>query len=133
MTDVDPKQVAKHLDRRQRRRRLIVLSTVLALAILAILYLRCGRGLGGRDEGTGSAQPLATPIPDAAPRTHCALRLAAAGLSLDGESTSSDAAIAACKQATIEVLVTGDARQGDWDKLREALDAASIHYTVREP
>jgi len=131
VTDIDPKQVAKHLDRRQQRRRVFVLLAALGLAIAAILYLRCGRdwGPGGKTNDTGAAAPVA----DAGPRGHCGLRLAGNGLSLDGQPSTRDAAIAACKQATTEVLVTGDARQGDWDELRAALDAAGIHYSVREP
>jgi hypothetical protein len=31
------------------------------------------------------------------------------------------------------VTVTGDARQGDWDELRAALDEAAIPYLTREP
>lgn len=134
MTDIDHKKLAKELDRRRMRRRMIVLLGGLAAAIAAALYLRCGRGwgTGGKGPGEGGKGLAALPARDAAAR--CSLRLASTGLTLDGKPTTRDDAIAACKRTTgADVLITGDARQGDWDELRAALEAAGIPFFTREP
>lgn len=125
------KTVAKELDRRQRRRRLGFLGGVLLVVALAAMYLRCGTGfgLGGAGEGGGTAQ-LAKP--DTGPR-RCQLRLAANGLTIDGKPGTRDDAVAACKPAGADLVITGDAREGDAHDLREALDAAHVTVYVRAP
>ncbi len=129
---VDPsrklaKDVATELQRRKRRNKVLVLSTIATLVILAIMYLRCGGGWGlgkGSGEGTGSAKALVAR--DAGPR-RCALRIDAKGISVDGAPATRAKAVAACKKAGgAEVVVTGDATQGVWDELRAALDAAKV-------
>jgi hypothetical protein len=121
------KDVATQLDRRRMRRRMLALIVLVAAIVLAVLYLTCGRGrgLGGRgtDKGKG---PGAGAAVDRGPR-RCVIRVTAAGIAVDGKPTTRDAAVTACKATTgADVVVTGDARQGDWDELRAALEAANI-------
>ena len=135
MTDVDHKKLAKEIDRRRVRRRLIVLLGALGAAIAALFYVRCGSGwgTGGKGPGEGGTTRGVAVVPsDASAR--CAVRLAASGLTVDGKPATREEAIAACKRTTgADVLITGDARQGDWDELRTALEAAGIPYFTREP
>lgn len=127
---IDHKRLALELDRRRMRRRLLTLLVLLGAAIAAALYLRCGKGFGSRTSGGKGIAAIPT---DAGPQ-RCTLRLTGAGLTLDGKPVTRDAAIAACKRTTgADVLITGDARQGDWDDLRGALEAASIQFFTREP
>lgn len=128
MTNPSAKDVATELDRLHRRRRLIILGGWAVLVILAALYLRCGRGwgTGGKGpgkggDGTGSAAPAAH---------HCQVRVTAKGLELEGKPAKQDAIIDSCKQG-VDAVVTGDARQGDWDALKAALDAAKIPTFAR--
>ena len=137
------KDVARAMEAQRRRRRVLVTLLVIGAIVAAVLYLTCGKGwgVGGKGEGAGSgpgpgpgsAAPLLTPVDAGVAR--CALRLSEAGLTVDGKPATRDEAIATCKARPggAEVLVTGDARQGDWDDLRAALDAAGIAYTTREP
>jgi len=134
MTDINHKRLAKELDRRRMRRRLTVYLAVLAAVIAAAVYLRCGRGwgTGGKGPGEGGTTTVKSTPSDAAAR--CSLRLAATGLTVDGKSATRDEAIALCKTKTgADVLVTGDARQGDWDELRDGLEAAGVQFFAREP
>lgn len=120
------KDVAKQLDRRRLRRRLIVLAVWLAAIAAALYYVRCGRGNGGGEgaqtgAGTGSAHK------------RCALRVAATGITVDGKPANRATAVALCKQAGgAEVVVTGDAREGDWAALRAALTTANVDILVHE-
>ena len=134
MTDLDHKRLAKELDRRRLRRRLMIYLGLLAAAIAAAVYLRCGKGwgTGGKGPGAGGSAVVTAAPNDAAAR--CSLRLAADGLTVDGKAATRDEAITACKGKTgADVLITGDARQGDWDELRDALEAARIPFFTREP
>ncbi len=107
---------------------------VLAAAIAAaILYGTCGHGWGFGKGGGGGAglHPVAAIATDAGPH-RCAIRVAAGGITVDGKPRSRDQAVAACKATTgADVVVTGDARQGDWDDLRAALTAAHITIETR--
>jgi hypothetical protein len=133
MSDIDHRRLARELDRRRMRRRMLVLVTLLAAAIAALVYLRCGGGWGTGGKGPGEGgTTTTTATTDAA--TRCMVRLTATGLTVDGKSMTRDEAIAACKdKAGADVLITGDSRQGDWDELRGALEAASIPFFTREP
>lgn len=108
---------------------------ILALLVAALLYLRCKGGLGLGSAGLGTEdedepKAVAADLPDAGvPR--CTLRLSAEGITVDGRAVSADQAIAACKRGGADVIVTGDARQGDWDSLRAALDAAGVVWFER--
>ena len=120
------KDVAKQLERRQRRRKLIVYGVWLIAVVLAVAYLRCGRGWGlggkGGDGGGVSAGSSAH---------RCAIRVTANGIVVDGKPATRAAAVAACTTGA-DVVVTGDARQGDWDELRDALHAANIDVVVHD-
>jgi len=124
------RDVAKQLDRRRVRRRVTLWSALLALVAAGAAYLRCGSGfglggLGGRGGFGGD---------DGAPRgavseRRCAIRIAAAGITVDGAPRTRDQAIAACKTARggVDIYLTGDARHGDARELGEALAAAGAH------
>lgn len=133
MTEPSARSIAKQLDRRQVRRKLFVLSGLVAAAIAAVTYLTCGQGLGlggkGKGEGEGSGAgsgPGSALVVDAGPR-RCAVRIDATGTTVDGKPATTDEIVAACKLTTgADVTVTGDARQGDWDTLRAELEAAEV-------
>jgi hypothetical protein len=126
------KDVAKQLDRRQRRRRVLFLGGAIGALVLAVLYLRCGRGWGLGGKGPGSGTGSAAVVADAGP-LRCTIRVAAHGLTVDGKPATRDEAVAACKATTgADVIVTGEARQGDWDALRGALEAAHVAVYVKE-
>jgi hypothetical protein len=138
MTDINQrklaKDVAKEMDRRRTRRRMTVLVGALGAAIAAVMYLKCGKGWGTGGKGEGEGGKGVAAIPGDAGPARCAIRLTAAGLTVDGKQASRDEAIAACKRTSgADVLISGDARQGDWDELRGALEAASIQFFTREP
>lgn len=136
MTEPSAKEIAKQLDRRQMRRKLLVLGLVVVAIIAAITYLTCGQGfgLGGKGKGSGSGAgsgPGSAAVVDAGPR-RCAVRVDAAGTHVDGNAATPDQIVATCKTTTgADVTVTGDARQGDWDALRAALEAAEIPIEKR--
>jgi hypothetical protein len=130
MTTPTSKDIAKQLDRRQMRRKLIVLAALVAAAIAAVTYLTCGQGFGlggkGKGEGRGAGSGRGTTTIDAGPR-RCAIRITASGTTVDGKPATPEQAVAICKLTTgADVTVTGDSRQGDWDTLRAALEAAEI-------
>jgi hypothetical protein len=134
------RDVAKHLDRRRMRRKLFIWVLLVGALVLAALYLRCGRGWGlggagkgdGKGEGPGSVQALVAPT-DAGPR-RCRVRVASGGITADGKQATVEEAVAACKGATAaEVLVTGGAREADWEALKAALDRDGIQVLRFEP
>lgn len=136
------RDVAKHLDRRRLRRKLLFWAALLGAIVLAALYLTCGRGwgLGGKGKGAGSgagsgpgsAAPLLSVV-DAGPR-RCEVRIAASGISVDGKPATVAEAVTACKTGmAAEVLVTGGARRGDWADLKAAFDGAGIQILRIEP
>ena len=101
--------------------------------MLAVLYLRCGSGWGiggkgsGKGDGSGAAQPALT-----SGAKRCVVRVTAEGIVVDGNKMKRDEAVAACKATEgALVTVTGDARQGDWDELRTALDQAGVKIFTR--
>ena len=127
------KDVAKELDRRQRRRKLVVLGGGATAIVLAVMYLRCGHGWGLGGDGTGSG-PGGGSGAESISSKRCELRVAKAGITLAGHAATRDEAIAACKPlGAADVVVTGDAREGDWDDLRKALEAAKIDIALRRP
>lgn len=129
------KDVAKNLDRRRMRRRVLMLVALAAAIALAVMYLTCGAGfgLGGKGKGDGKGVGSAI-VREVGPR-RCMIRVSAAGITVDGTKATRKAAVAACKDTTgADVVVTGDARQGDWDELRAALEAANIAvYKLGQP
>lgn len=134
MSDQIPtaKQVAKALDQRQRRRKVVMLLALAAIIAAIIVYGTCGRGWGlGKGEGDGSGSGPGQVV-DAAPQ-RCQILVRADGIIVNGAPTAYTEAIAACKGATsADVIVTGDAREGDWKQLEAALTTAKIEVFVRK-
>jgi len=127
------KDVASELEWRRRRRKLLFISVWAAAIIAAVLYLRCGSGwgTGGKGAGKGSGSGGPTAVPAAGPK-RCIVRVSVEGIIVDGKKSTRDEAVAACKATDgALVTVTGDARQGDWDDLRTALDAAGVKIFTR--
>ncbi len=125
------KDVARQLDRRRMRRKLVLLGLFVAAIVLAITYLTCGRGWGvggaGKGEGSGPGPGSGTVSRADAGPNRCSIRVTADGILVDGAPATREAAVAACKATSgADVVVTGDARQGDWEALRTALEAASV-------
>jgi hypothetical protein len=120
--------VARALHRRMRRRRLVMVAVGAAVVALAVYFVTCGHGfgLGGAGKGSGTTT---TSSPH-----RCLVRVTARGYVLDGKPAGTrDAVVAGCRTtAGAEVTVTGDARQGDWDELRSALEAAHVAIIKRD-
>src|SRR5258706_6871599 len=120
MTDKQfAKDVAKHLDRRQQRRKLGFWGGVAALLTAAALYLRCGQGwgLGGGGIGTGSGKGSGTGFGSGLSLgpNRCQIRVEAGKILLDGKPATRAQTVEACRRtAGADVVVTGDARHGDW-------------------
>lgn len=129
------RDVARHLDRRRGRRRLLVWTTLLALVGAAALYLRCGDGLGlglgGGGQGIADLDQTEAPRVEAGPR-RCQVRVSASRtgatvITVDGKPMGPAEAVVTCKGAgAADVVVTGDAREGDWKDLRSALENAGV-------
>ena len=127
------KDVASELEWRRRRKKMLLLVAWAAAIILAVLYLRCGSGWGtggkgaGKGPGTGTTGSAQTPGPK-----RCVVRVSAEGIVVDGKKMRREEAVAACKATDGALItVTGDARQGDWDELRTALDNAGVKIFTR--
>jgi hypothetical protein len=126
------RDVAKQVDRRRMRRKATLWTTLLALIVAAAAYLRCGGfGLGtGKGDGGDEATATAPPQPLAGPR-RCAIRVTASGITVNGKPMQRDEAVDACKATTgADVIVTGDAREGNWTDLRSALEASGVKDIV---
>jgi hypothetical protein len=132
MTDKLVRDVAKLVERRARRRKLLLVAALAALVVLALMYLHFGAGwgLGG---GSGAASGGGSGSGSAAVPARCAIRVTATGITVDGKPATRAEAVAACRDRVgADVVVTGDARQGDWDDLHAALDAAHVPVSVRQ-
>jgi hypothetical protein len=141
--DIDQRRlardVARRMDRRRLQRKMVLWTGLLAAIVLAVTYLTCGQGWGiggkGKGEGEGGAGTAVKPAVDAKPR-RCSIKLSPEGITVDGKQASREEAVKLCKGKHLQgadVTVTGDTRQGDWDDLRGALDAAGITIFKREP
>lgn len=129
------KDVATELERRKRRRKLMFVAVWAALIALAILYLQCGRGFGlggGKGTGTGKGSGVGpSTITDAGP-ARCSVRVTSEGITVDGVKKTRDEAVEACRKTEgAMVTVTGDARHGDWEELRAALQAVRVKIYIR--
>lgn len=126
------KQVAKELEKRNRRRKLITLAIVAALVALAITYLQCGSGFGlGGGKGPGKGGE-GSGISNTNEPKRCTIRVTSEGIFVDGTKKTRDQAVSHCKKTEAAmVTVTGDARQGDWDELRAALEAVGVKIYLR--
>lgn len=138
-----------------RRVRWLARGLIVALIALAVIYLRCGGaglGFGGGGGGSAPVGLLKEPPPPTTPASskdgeepaasqdagllRCQLRLDSGGLWLLGATGQSQtdvaSAVSSCKESGgADVVITGDARQGAWDELRAALDAAGVPSFVR--
>jgi len=130
--------------RRQQRGsggRLLIWAFVLGLLVAALMYLRCGEGLGfgpggGDDDDNGRAEKKQEMRPAVSePVRRCQLRVDAKGVTLDGKLSEIDAAVAACKDSGggAELTATGAAKYGTVEELKAALDEAGVPVLVRDP
>lgn len=128
------RDVAKEIDRRRIRRRLVRWTLILALLAAAATYLTCGHGFGLGGPGKGSGEPGGSgSVRTAVAPARCAIRVTARGITVDGKPMQRDEAVDACKATSgADVVVTGDAREGDWNDLRTALHAAGIATSRRD-
>jgi hypothetical protein len=126
------RDVAKHLEQRRTPRKLVLWAAVLALLVVAARYLTCGHGFGLG--GTGSSDDTgASAVHPAVGPHRCAIRVTASGITVDGKPMQRDEAVTACRaMAGADVVVTGDARQGDRDSLLGALAAAKVPTFLRD-
>jgi hypothetical protein len=121
---------------RPRRRKGRALVLLLVLVALIALVLRCGAGFGlgglglGEGEGDVDRDRTSRPAvggergPPPAPR-RCKLRLDARGLTDEGQVVSLEAAPSRCRGGA-DLVVTGDARQGQFDALAAAFERARV-------
>jgi hypothetical protein len=133
MSEVSAKEVAKQLEKRARRRKVMWLGVWAGLIIAAVLYLRCGKGwgTGGGGEGEGSGSSTSTSTSTSTKR--CQIRIDATGITVDGKGANRDTAVEVCRQTGgAELLVTGDARHGDVMALQAALSTAKIDTLVHD-
>ena len=120
----------------KKKRGWLVWAAIGALVALAILYWRCGGGFGigaGSSVGRGEGSAVKAPPVDAG-IARCQLRITGQGITVDGKPASQAEAVAACQAAGgADVVVTGDARQGDWEAMRAALDEAGVRTSLSQP
>lgn len=109
---------------------------IAAAIIAAILLLRCaGVGFGGaaadrETADTPAPQSLADPPTSGVPTRRCQIRVDSTGISLAGTHIETADIGARCKVG-VELTVTGDARFGDAEAVREAVRAAGIDLLDR--
>jgi hypothetical protein len=131
------RDVAKELSAQRRKRKLATYSVFGALLVAAIMFVRCGGGWGigggkGNGAGNGNGVNKSKGWGSAAQPQRCTVRVSAEGIFVDGTKKKRDDAVALCKKtAGAMVTVTGDARQGDWDELRAALQAVGVKIYIR--
>jgi hypothetical protein len=128
------RDVASELEGRRRRRKAVSYLIFIAAVVAAILYLRCGSGwgLGGTGKGEGKGPGAGPGSAQTQGPKRCVVRVTASGITVDGKAMKRDAAVAACKQTEGALItVTGDARQGDWDELKAALEDAKVPIFTR--
>src|SRR5256885_16552472 len=102
----------------------VLVVVVVAAVAVAIYFMSCN-GHGG--PGLSASSSAGSAIPK-----RCDVRVAATGITVDGKPATRAEAVTICKNRPgADVVVTGDARQGDWDDLRAAFDASGIAVYVR--
>lgn len=89
------------------------------------LLTRGARDTEARGPGSGAV--------DGAAPTPCQVRVTAGGLTVNDALSTIPATTVRCLPVGAEVVVTGDAREGDWNALRAALDAAGVTWSLRSP
>ena len=125
------------------KKKVVGFGAVIALIIFLVGGIGIGTGPGDGDSEDQSdpaeknPQELAdqaAPEREAAPPPPCELRLDRRGLWRNDQLIDTKAAIAACEPARhANLVVTGDARQGDYDDLEEALVSAGIRVSTLRP
>lgn len=130
------KNVAKELDAQRRRRKLRTYAVFGVLLVAAIMFVRCGSGWGlggnGKGDGKGPGKGPGSGATKGSAAQRCTVRVSAEGIFVDGAKKSRDEAVSLCKKTDgAMVTVTGDARQGDWDELREGLQAVGVKIYIR--
>jgi hypothetical protein len=109
-----------------KRWRWVLAAVVVAAVAIAIVYLRCGSGWGLGLGGAGDGHAVVAGSAGSAV-SRCAVKVTAAGLLVDGRIATRDEVVAACKAAGGAIVtVVGNAREGDWIALRQALEAAGV-------
>ena len=127
------KDVAMQLDRRRTRRRALFGAGVAALVALAVMYLRCGSGwgLGGTGGGAGNGAGMVARPESGLHR--CEVRVGLGRITVDGKPATRNQALEICRHtAGADVVITGDARHGDWADLEAALKAAKVDISVHQ-
>jgi hypothetical protein len=118
--------------KKKKKLRLLILGGLVAAAILLGW---CGRGwLGGGDSGDerkkadeAKVRPAVAVAVDAGSAPRCRLRVDKAGVHLNGAVSSVEAVVAACKAVgEAELLVTGEAKYGSVEELKDALEKAGV-------
>lgn len=138
---VDPKvarAIARHLDRRRMRRRLLGWLVLLGLIAAAAMYATCGTGFGlggkGKGEGPGGGGDQTRGSARALVAKRCELRVGPSGITLDGKAMLRDEAVAAAKSCNgVDLYPSGDVRSGDVKDLQEALSSAGVSDVVEHP
>ncbi len=137
------RSAAERLQRRSRIRRLLLWAAAITAIVIAVMLIRCGGGFGfgtggglglgaGKGRGLGSNVGTGSGTRRARAPQPCAVRVDAAGITVDGRSATVPDVVTACRAAGgAEVVVVGDARLGTWEALRVALDTAAIATHVR--
>lgn len=111
----------------------------------ALIYLECdgtlgvvGNGTGPRgsdsaeDTGDAPSDRAASADASAEAAARCQLRLDRAGLTMSGEPVAVDGAVDACERAgAADFVVTGDARYGTFENIRDALEDAGVEVYLR--
>jgi hypothetical protein len=128
------RDVARELERRARRRRLAFLVLLAGLVAFAVMYVRCGGGWGlggdGKGEGPGGGSNGSSVKLQSGKR--CEIFIAKEGITVDGKSMTRAEAVEACaKKGGADIDVAGDARHGDVEALKAALEQKKLQVFVR--
>ncbi len=136
------RSATERLRRRGRLRRLLFWGIAIGAIVAAVLLIRCGGGFGfGKGKGLGTGSSLrsgsgtgtgASTGSGASTPVRCAVRVDAIGITVDGKPADIAGAVESCRVAGgADVTVVGDARQGTWEALQAALDAAGVATHIR--